>query len=140
MPVVMPAPGEGRPDDEPVAACSGGLGVDGGAAEVAVAGRTSLLSHLFFRLQPPHHRSLSSLKRARQVVPLDLSPSLSVAGTGSSDDRDSSARLAVGVPGSPAVAASCVTVVFAAVGRRRSQPRWLLHPLHHLVRSGWAVR
>ena len=53
VPVVVPAPGEEELHGEPVAACSGGLGVDGGAAETAVAGRTSLLSHLFFRLQPP---------------------------------------------------------------------------------------
>ena len=107
-----------------------------------MAGRTSLLSHLFFRLQPPRHRSLSSLKRARQVVPLGLSPpSLSVAGTGSPGDRDSSARLVVGVPGPPTIAvASWVAVTVTADGRRRSHPRWLLHPLHHLVRSGCADR
>ena len=103
MPVVVPAPGEEGLDGEPVAACSGGLEVAGGAAETAVAERTSLLSHLFFRLQPPHHWSLSSLKRARQAVPPGLlsPPSLSVAGTGSPGGRDSSARLVGGVPGSP---------------------------------------
>ena len=125
-----------------MAACPGGLGVDGGAAEVAVAGRTSLLSHLFFRLQPPHHRSLSSLKRARQVVPLGLSPpsSLSVAGTGSPGGRDPSARLVVEVPGPPTIAIASWVAVTVTDGRRRSHPRWFLHPLHHLVRSGCADR
>ena len=107
-------------------------------------------SHFLFRLQPLHHWSFLSLRRARHVVPrlvdvVGLGGSLMVPGVrgvpagGFASGSDS--LLASSVPPDPAATTSGAGLVVARlVIRRRSQPRWLLHPLHHPARSGRAVR
>ena len=127
---------------------AGAGGPRGPAVFVTGGAGGSLASHRFFRRQPRHQRSCCwGPRRARQVLSLGVPLSVPPLEPASSCRRRPPVEgLAVGAPGAPpaaAVASGAAAVVDGGglvLARRRSHPLWLLHPRHHCVRSGSAVR